>query len=285
MPNEILTPTNIAGLEITRAKQRSPYLNMLIYAEAGTGKTVLAGSASVVPQMSPVLICDVEGGSESLKHMYPDVHVVRTKTFKSLNDVYNELATGHHPYKTVVIDSGTEVQRFSMGDIMDELVTRRPDLDPDIPSKREYGKNLNQMRRFMTHFRDLDMHTIVTALVNEKQEDSGAVKVGPKFTGQFAGEAPAIFDVVMYYYIKEITNEKNERETARILLTQKMEKYIAKNRTSPKLPLFVENPDMKMLYELMTSGTDDPTLKAPDADAPVITKEQVMNADPAEILT
>src|SRR6266567_3668595 len=80
MTAEVLTPSSLAGLAglpISRVKERSPWQNMMIYAVSGWGKTWLGGSAQAIPGMSPVLSIDAEGGSETLRNPFPDVEVVR----------------------------------------------------------------------------------------------------------------------------------------------------------------------------------------------------------------
>src|SRR5262245_16845975 len=110
---------------------------MLVYGEAGAGKTVLCGSASEVEEMAPVLFIDVEAGTLSLRAFYPRVEVVRVESMADMNNVFMALRQGEGGYKTVVLDSLTEIQKFSMNDIMRNLVKQEPDRDPDIPSVRE----------------------------------------------------------------------------------------------------------------------------------------------------
>lgn len=105
--SEKLTARNIAGLTINKVQERSSWYNMLIYGDSGTGKTTLAGSADLVPAMRPVLFIDVEGGTESLKHSYPEVDTVRVTTWKQMQAVYDALYEGGHGYRTVVLDSIT----------------------------------------------------------------------------------------------------------------------------------------------------------------------------------
>lgn len=266
---QILSPGQLAGLQIETVAQRSQFLNCMIYGDSGIGKTTLAGSASVVRGMAPVLLIDVEGGTESLRNPYPNVEVVRVKSIDQFQDVYNALYKGDHKYKTTIIDSGTEVQRFGMTEIMRELIERRPDLDPDVPGMREYGKSLNQMRKIVRGFRDLEMHTIFTALNGSfKDERTGLTMMQPSFTGQFAREVPALLDIVMYYYVKTV-EENGERTLKRLLLTKKTDSQVAKDRTN-KLPMIIEDPTMQIIYDLVVAGQEpiqNPTGIMPELEA------------------
>jgi hypothetical protein len=251
---DILTPAtarkSIGGRPITPVKQRSSHLNMLFYGESGTGKTYLAGSADDVPSMRPVLVIDVEGGTETLRTVYPEVESVRVESWRQMQNVYDELhRSKDHGFETVVIDSLTEVQKFNMDQIMAELIERRPDLDPDVPSMREWGKNLTQMRKFVRAFRDLPMHTIFTGLVRTDKDNNDRSLYLPSLSGKLAGEVAAFLDVVCYYYTKS-TIKDGEEELVRVLLTRKTDKHVAKDRTG-NLPKLIPNPSMASIFKLM----------------------------------
>lgn len=254
MTNDTLTRKTLAGLEVKPVQERSQYFNMLIYGDSGTGKTTLAGSADEVPEMRPVLFVDIEGGTESLRHSYPEVETVRVTTWKEMQNVYNVLYEGNHEYKTVVLDSLTEIQKFNMYTIMESVVQKRPDLDPDVPSMREWGKNLEQLRKMVRGFRDLEMHTIFTALKkDDKDQKTGITSMKPSLSGKLADEVAAFLDVVCYYYVKQV-GDGEDAEFLRLLLTQKTDSQVAKDR-SGKLPMIVENPTMRQIFDIMTSTT------------------------------
>lgn len=246
-----LTPSTLGGLTISRVEDRLVGINILIYGDSGVGKTVLAGSASDVPEMCPVLVIDIEGGTESLKSTYPDVDVVRVQTWDEMQSVYNELALGKTGYKTVILDSLTEIQKFNMYFIMDRASKKNPNQDPDVPSMREWGINLEQCRRLVRAFRDLPMNTIVTALSkDDKNERTAKVTTKPSLSGKLAGEVAAFLDIVGYYYVKAVVQSDKSVVLERNLLTQMTDQYIAKDR-SGKLPQVVSSPTMRAIYDLM----------------------------------
>lgn len=246
---EALTPLNLGGLRIQTVQQKQNYLNMLVYGDPGEGKTVLAGSADEVPEMRPVLIVDVEGGTRSISERNPEVHVVRVLTWKELQKVYDELQSGRTDYRTVVLDSLTEIQKFSMYQIMEDLVRKEPERDPDIPSVREWGKNIEQIRRLVRGFRDLEMNVIFTALAKgDRNPKTGVTKNKPYLSGKLADEVAGFLDIVGYLYSK-VDAVNGEEKTVRRLLTQKTEEYVAKDRTARLPTPVVEEPTMKKLYE------------------------------------
>jgi hypothetical protein len=245
----------IGGARIEKVGNRNPSLNVLVYGQSGTGKTTLCGSADEVPEMRKVLLIDLEGGTESLRNNYEGVDTVRVQSWKQMQEVYNDLHRGDHGYKTVIIDSLTECQKFNMYTIMTELVNRKTDegkdVDPDIPSVREWGKNIEQMRKFVRAMRDLPIHTIFTCLERvDKDDKTGAQTIKPLLSGKLADEVAAFLDVVLYYYTKEVPVEGGDSEIKRVLLTRKTAKHTAKDRTG-KLPTIIVDPTMRSLYEIM----------------------------------
>jgi hypothetical protein len=248
MSAEVLTTRSLGGLEVVPVKKRSPYLNLLIYGDSGVGKTTLAGSADEVPELRPAIVVDFEGGTESLVRPYPDVEQVRVKNWKDMQRIYDELHRGKTEYATVILDSLTEIQKFNMEQVMKQLLDNKPDADPDVPSMREWGKNLEQMRRFVRGFRDLPMNTIFTALSKvDKDEKTGRSTTLPSLSGKLSGEVAAFLDIVTYYYVKRVGKGEDAVEK-RLLLTQKTENIIAKDRTQ-QLPFIVEDPSMKKLFD------------------------------------
>lgn len=244
-----MKPGSIGGLTVEKIKDSADYMNILLYGLPGAGKTVLAGSADAVPQMRPVLFVDIEGGTLSLKDRFPDADVIRVKSWHDLQLVFDELYLMKHGYQTVVIDSLTETQKFSMDQIMIDVLKEHPDRDPDIPSIREWGKNIAQTRTFVRGFRDLPMHTVFTALsVADKNQKTGAVLNHPYLSGKLAMEVAGFMDVVVYMYVKTVADGE-----LRLMLTANTEEYVAKDRTD-SLPALIQSPDMTDLFDYMFNG-------------------------------
>lgn len=243
---QTLTAKTLGGLKVSPVTDSNKFLNMLVYGDPGTGKTVLSGSSAVVSEMAPVLFIDIEGGTMSLQALYPSVDVVRITTWEQMQDVYDELYRGKSGYKTVVLDSLTEIANFAMARIMDDLIAEKPGADPDVPGLREWGKNSTRIRALVRGFRDLPINTIFTALVKEdRNARTGITTKKPSLSGKLALEVAGFVDVVLYMYLKRV-GEENKR----LLLSVGTESEIAKDR-SGKLPPVVESPTMAMLYDMM----------------------------------
>lgn len=246
-----MNPHTVAGLSVTKPEARRDKVNILIYGESGVGKTVLAGSADEVPEMRPVLLVDAEAGTLSLDKYHPDVDVLRIKSFQELQDLYDELRLGNTKYQTVILDSLTELQKFGMDLIMKaaaDVLTLMPD---SIPGLKQWGINTEQIRRLVRAFRDLDMHTIFTALIkDDKNPLTGAVTQRPALSGQLAREVPAFLDIVAHMYVKNV-QEGDEIVQKRLLLTRATDMQVGKDRTG-RLPTVMVEPTMRDIYGVLT---------------------------------
>jgi hypothetical protein len=154
-------------------------------------------------------------------------------------------------FKTVIIDSLTEIQKFSMNDIMRQVVAEDSDRDPDMPSMREYGKNLEQTRRLVRAFRDLPLHTIFTALEDYDKDDvSKKNNFMPLLTGKAQKEVPAFFDIVLH--MRVYPDPENEGGHLRLLQSQTTDKVRAKDRTGrlPSVLGQMETPTMQHIWNL-----------------------------------
>jgi hypothetical protein len=245
-PPEVLTLDTIAGLRIN-SPTIDQYVNLLVYGEPGVGKTRLAGSACVVPEMAPVLLLDFEGGTLSLARDYGAVNVVRVQSWQKVADLYNQLYD-KNPFKTIVLDSLSETQKFAMGQIMQDVLAKDSSRDPDVPSVREWGKSSEQIRRLVRALRDLPCNTIFTALTSEdKDERTGTMKTRPGLPGKLKGEIAGFVDIVLYLYKKEI-RAQGEITVHTLGLTEGTERQVAKDR-SGTLPTLMQAPTMKDIYD------------------------------------
>lgn len=241
----------IGGLPIYRVSEGAPKINMLIYGESGIGKTRFGGSADEVPELRRTLLIDVEGGTLTLRDLFPDVETVRVKSWTDMQNVYDSLFHGNHDFTTLVVDSLTEIQKMSMDGIMRNLVEKFEERSEEVPGLREWNINLEQTRKFVRAFRDLPMNTIFTALVKtEKNIKTGSLKRKPSLSGKLADEVSGFLDIVCYLYAKEIDGINK-----RILLCSQTEDVVAKDRSN-KLPMTLEEPTMAKVWKILSGEND-----------------------------
>jgi len=260
-PNlEVLTPGNLGGLTIYHPEQLE-WINILFYGEAGVGKTRLAGSASEVAECLPVLLIDVEAGSTSVA-MYPGIDIVRVTTYEELVEIYNDLKTieakeGNLPYKTIILDSITEMQKLGMEAVLKRTVERAhergDDKDPDQPDFGDWAKNANQTRRMIRAFRNLECHTIFTALAQVDSSRPTKPKAKPYLNGKMADEVAAFLDIVLYMYKKA---DDTTETVHRVLLSSGTDEIIAKDR-SDKLPSLIIDPTYKDIHNFIKGNLEN----------------------------
>lgn len=245
-PQEVLTTFNLGGLEIKSVVEETEFFNLLIYGESSVGKTTLAGSAIEVPEMRPVIFLDIEGGTISLRDVYPEVEKVRIDSWDDLVSVYTDLKSNPSKYKTVVLDSVTELEEFGMEEIMFRAVNKAlsegDERDPDLPQIGEHGKSSARMRKVIRRFRDLPMNTIFTALERVDVDKKGRRTIKPRLSPKLASQVSGFLDVVLYMYKKDY-----EEEIKRVVLSDATDEVIAKDRTN-RIPQTILDPTMSVIY-------------------------------------
>lgn len=226
-----------------------PKVNILVYGQAGTGKTTLLGTAE--PRFKSLII-DAEAGLLSLKKRAAEISALTGKKFefdtypiKSLDDlvkVKDYLYNEKHDYKFVGLDSGTELQKVIIDKIL-ELKKR------DEMQQKDWGTLLNKMVSVIRSFRDLpDVSFLLTAL-EERSGDGDEVKIVPAFDGRIKQTIDGYFDQVFYSFSKEIPDPEQEGKMKTIyrLCTQNTGKTRGKDR-SGNLPKIIE-PDFCKIYD------------------------------------
>lgn len=258
-----LRPGSIGGLKVVTAAEQEPHFNMLIYGDVGVGKTRLVGSADDVPDLRGVLLIDAEGGGFTLRNTYPNVDVVRVTSWEDMQPVYDELRAGTTNYRTVILDSLTELQGMNMDQVMQRLGERDPDRyerqGEEIASMLEWQINSKKVRTLIRLFRDLPMTTLFTALMKEDKDKLGRITKRPNLPGKLAISVAGMFDIVTFMYMQNIPNPEDEEKEiqARLLLTEATDKVTAKDRSN-KLPKPVMiNPTMKDIYAYAVEGKTD----------------------------
>lgn len=233
----------IADLPVYQVKDKEPKFNFLVYGESGVGKTRFCGSVYDVPELCPALLLDVEGGSLTLRSVYPEIECVRIDTWEKLQRVHTRLKQSpDHGYKTIIIDSITEMQKIGMDYTM---LTRKGGDDLNVPELKEWNINIEQVRRYVRAFRDLEgVNTLFTALVRvDVDKRTGLSRKKPSLNGKVADEVCGFLDIVTYLGMEDVN-----KVPTRILQTGNTPGTIAKDRSN-FLPMLMANPTMADIYK------------------------------------
>jgi hypothetical protein len=263
-----LTPTSLGGIKLQKLGDLAPRINAVIYGLPGVGKTRLCASADAVPEMRRVLLLDVDGGALSAKSLYPGVERLPITTWDQIINVQRDLASGmNHGFQTVILDTGTEAQKYDQASVMKQAAKIAADKgevrDEAVPSFREWGITQDHFRQMVRGFRDLPLNFLMTLHVKDQTNDlTGKISKSPDLPGKLARQIAGFFDVVLYMYVKELqTPDGNNADGTpkmkmvekRLLLSSASELIIAKDR-SDKLPAIIQDITMKHVYNTIYAG-------------------------------
>jgi len=252
-PNEGVQQTAPPPFRISRPTAQERYLKLLIYGTFGSGKTTLGASACNIDSMKDVLLVSAESGELSVEDY--DLFAVDVKNYSTLGKVYEFLrqhckardaddvdklkelesrVTGEVPeeplrFRTVIIDSLTEVEAYCMNQLLG--VTDSTKIDEEVQSAEwaEYKKNNSMITRLIRSFRDLPMHVIMVASEQYTQDETKKFKYSPNLTGKLSKGVQGFFDMVGYL---AVGNADEKGNVSRRLYVQPsgQGKYDAKHR-------------------------------------------------------
>lgn len=180
-----------------------PRVKTLVFGGPGAGKTYLALGAP-----GPIAVIDTEGGTafyEGRKGLSAFERLT-TKSYAEVKAAVEYLATGDHPYQTLVIDPVTIIYETLQASALirrAEMNRRRSrgSSDPDEADLEmlDWGRIKRSYKSLMTALVNLDMHVIVTA--REKAEtvrgNDGEMHPTGRYLADTEKGTAYFFDVVL----------------------------------------------------------------------------------------
>jgi len=231
----------------------SRYAKVLIHGPMGNGKTRLLGTAQLDPRSTPALFLNYEGGEQTLSGL--DIDMVNINNQEDFHKVYVELLHGTK-YKSICIDSISEVEFGDLMDIVDEAHSRRQPKEQDLIQQGDYGKGHVRLQKFVRQFRDLPYHVFMSAGSQDAMEPRVGMIKKPQLTGKMADQIPAILDVVGYLAIVE-DNSTQPATVTRSLILKNNPSFRVKIRTPWNItdaPDEIEDPDVGKLLDVLHIG-------------------------------
>mgnify|MGYP006290885279 CR=1 FL=1 len=227
----------------------------VFYGRAGSGKTTLAGS---FPQ--PILLLDCKDeGTDSVSDI-DGIDVMEIQEWPDLEHAYWWLVQNPDHYKTVVIDTITQLQQI----VVEEVGSRKAEKagktagDWGTMTKGDWGDIASRLKTWITNYRDLPLETVFIAqdrVFNSDEESSedGMIdpEVGPRLSPSVMSHLCAAVSVIGNTFVRtrtakvKVKGRTREKEvTEYCLRLGPSASYITKLR-KPKqveLPNFLVDP-------------------------------------------
>jgi AAA domain len=226
------------------------------YGRSGSGKTTLS---STFPH--PILLLDVrDRGTDSITDR--DVDVKEIESIEDLEDAFYFLKKNPKRYKTIVIDTVTQLQQLFM-EVVTEASRKRSSVGAwGSLSQRQYGDVAAMMKEWGLNYRNLtDSGMEVVFIAQERTsiiEDDGrdndnmiVPEVGPQIMPSIASFLNANVSVIGNTFIRvkrtkvKRGNKTTEKEDAQYCLRVGPNPIYTTKLRKPRdieVPLFIENP-------------------------------------------
>lgn len=238
-------------------------LSLLVHAESGAGKSWMAQTSP-----APRLVLDAEGGGSRFARRVIDGKAVRIKRvewdphsepppaagdweacfvnvakFDTLQRTFEWLNKGGHPFKSLVLDSLTEIQAVCKQSI------RTGD---EVMDTRMWGILLDRMTSVIKSFRDLRDHPTdpIETVVFLAIATEHSMKYVPMVQGQLRDKLPGWVDVIGYLTPTVLEDGSEERR----MLIRPHDRYLAKDRThvlKEHYGAVIVNPDIEEMLDVM----------------------------------
>jgi hypothetical protein len=237
-------------------------LSMVVHASAKQGKSSLSVTAP-----APRVYLDVESAARFLESSgrikaikwdpanpppeYDgtwDTAVVPTRDFATVEKVYQWLNSGKHPFKSLIIDSISELQTR----VVDNLTGRKQ------PTMQQWGGVYRDVGGLIRDVRDLTMHPTkpLEAVVIVAMTRMIDGKYVPWCQGQLQTVLPFLLDATVYLYVD---NDPETGQPVRMLLTQPTNEFEAGNRVGNQWPVVIPNPNISDMIDAVFGAPTEAT--------------------------
>jgi hypothetical protein len=223
-------------------------LTILVHGDSKSGKSWFGDTTP-----APRLVLDAEAGSRftpSKKIPWNvaadappeydgtwDTAIVSVRDYQDVKRAYEWLNSGKHPFKSVVLDSISEIQQRCVDAIAGS----------DIMKTQDWGTLLREVSGTVRKFRDLVTHPVMpleSVVMIAMSRDSDGKKT-PYVQGQLATTLPYYLDIVGY--MKPIPDETGALH--RYMMIQPSDEYVSGERVGGRLGPFIENPSAAVMLD------------------------------------
>jgi hypothetical protein len=223
---------------------------MLVYGESKVGKSTFAATAPY-----PRLMLDVEGGHRFLpinvKYWDPmreeppvadgtwDTCVVVVHDYDTVLKAYQWLQLGKHQFKSLIIDSISELQVK----LFDQIA------GVEAIKMQQWGEVLRRLGSLLRDIRDLTMHPVapleaivLTAMASPDKDG----RYHPYLQGALKVQAPYFYDILGAIVIESVPNPDPMQAPYKVrrMLVERTDRYEAGERVQGRLGSVVEQENL-----------------------------------------
>jgi phage nucleotide-binding protein len=209
-------------------------VKVLVYGDAGTGKTVLCSTAP-----SPIIL-SAESGLLSLRGF--DIPVITIKSFQDLIDAHTWISSDKdaQKFKTICLDSISEIAEVVLSDLKNK----------NKDARQAYGQMQESIMKIVKNFRNLKGKNVYFTAKEDyvRDEFDGSVSYMPGFPGKNLGkDVPYLFDEVFQLYVHAQQLEEGGVKHVRYLRTSKDVQHKGVKDRSGTLSEW-ENPNLTEIF-------------------------------------
>lgn len=186
-------------VEIISLADDIPKWNILIHADSGAGKTVLAGSDDRVLFLAPE-----DSGTLSALRMGSTAQKIKVRHWDDIREAVEYLEANPDvlgQFDVLAVDSLTEMQKMCMMAILEANRGERlsKGQDPETPQIQDYGKLHVLFENLVRRINELNVNVLYTALTRKVEDADHNEFLVPEISGKDYGVAMKIVALMTSY--------------------------------------------------------------------------------------
>ena len=157
-------------------------MDILVLGESGAGKTYLVATIEDVPDAFPALFLDTDRGDITARGFNVELHYV--KDWNDAKGIKTGLSSEAHNYKTIIIDSLSELYEMALADVKKKK-------NHEIPELSDYGHAKSYLASYIRELRmaceSQGMNLVLTAPIKVMKDDTtGRTEILPALGSETA---------------------------------------------------------------------------------------------------